>query len=300
MLTKTYVQDWAPESVWVECTPSQFAVDSLFYVQEVGRLVCHDQYYFEHENLHSFLLLFTECGEGRLSRRGEQRSLSPGDLLLTDCMQLHSCRSAQNGPWTFLWLNFNGISAPAYYEQFSHTGTHVLTPSDPAEIGRCLREILQMHRDVEPFAELRSAELITHVLTQVLIDANAAPAARSHIPGFIEEALRDINAHLRDDLTLDHFARTLGVNKYHLQKEFKRHIGMSPNAYVCNARLKMAKSLLLLNDLTVSQVAEQAGFRNIGHFMNMFKRATGMTPGEYRRQGHTGDGAPEPHLGSFQ
>lgn len=288
MLTKTYVQDWSPESVLIERTPSQFAVDSLLYVQEAGQFECYDQYYFEHESLHSFLMLYTERGEGEHYGGGQHHSLRSGDLLFADCMTLHSCQSAQNGPWSFLWVNFNGVNAPAYYEQFTKAGAHVISPSVPNEIQRCLHELIQVNQSEDPFAELISSDLITHLLTLVLMDAKAAPAARSHVPGFIEEALRDINTHLCDDLTLDHFARTLGVNKYHLQKEFKRHVGMSPNAYVCNARINMAKSLLLSNDLTVSHVAEQAGFRNVGHFMNMFKRATGMTPGEYRRHGKTG------------
>lgn len=290
MLTKTYIQDWSPDSVWIECMPSQFAVDSLFYVQEIGRFECLDSYYTEHENIHSFLLLFTEGGTGEYCSEGVTFELGPGDLLFTDCMSLHSYRSLAEGPWNILWMHFNGMSTQAYYEQFMKAGSPVIAPSAPDEIRKTMLDLIQLNTERTKAAELRASELITHLLTRILIDADAVPAARTHMPAFVEEALRDINAHLRDDLTLDHFARTLGVNKYHLQKEFKRHVGVSPNAYVCNARINMAKSLLLSNDLTVSQVADQAGFRNVGHFMNMFKRVTGLTPGEYRRKSTSLDG----------
>lgn len=285
MLTKTYVQDWSPESVWIECTPSRFALDSLFHVQEVGRFRCQDNYYTEHENIHSFLVMFTESGQGELHCRGESYQLTAGDLLFTDCMEWHSYQTTGSGGWDMIWLHFNGVSAQGYYEQYVKAGSPVTKPKDEEDIRTTMLELIKINQSGGKYAELKSGELITHLLTTILIGSDAVPASRTQLPAFVEQALKDINAHLKDDLTLDHFSRTLGVNKYHLQKEFKRYVGMSPNAYVCAARINVAKSLLLSNDLSVSQVAEQAGFRNVGHFMNMFKRATGLTPGEYRRRG---------------
>lgn len=292
MLTKTYVQDWAPDSVWIECTPSQFAMDSLFFVQEIGRFECYEHFYAEHEGMRSFFLVYTEEGTGEYYSDGSFRTLAPGDLMLSDCMDRHMYRTTRNGPWQFFCMHFNGSSACAYYDQFMKATSHVVQPSNPGEIRRTLSELIRICQDGGPYAELHASEQLTHLLTLVLVDAKAAPSSLRHVPAFVEEAVRDIHAHLRDDLTLDNLARTLGVNKYHLQKEFKRYIGMSPNTYVCSARINAAKSLLRSNELTVSQVAEQAGFRNVGHFMNMFKRTTGMTPGEYRRHGVNGLGRP--------
>ena len=47
-------------------------------------------------------------------------------------------------------------------------------------------------------------------------------------------------------------------------------------------RINHAKELLRSTDLTINEVADEVGFHNPGHFINLFKRSLGMTPGMYR------------------
>lgn len=283
MLARTYIHGCTADSVSFERSPSSFALDSLFYVQEIGRTACSDTYYTEHENIHSFLLMLTEFGTGELRTKDGRFPLRAGDLVFTDCMRWHSYGTADSHGWGMAWVHFNGCCARGYYEQFTRLGAPVV-PSVDADLIRDLNSLIEINQRSSKSAELQSSDLIVSVLTRILVKADDLVYSRDRMPAFVEEALREINAHLSDNLTLDHFAHKLGVNKYHLQKEFTRHVGMSPNAYVCTARINVAKSLLVSKELTVSQVAEQAGFRNTGHFMNMFKRSTGLTPGEYRRR----------------
>jgi len=48
-------------------------------------------------------------------------------------------------------------------------------------------------------------------------------------------------------------------------------------------RLSLAKELLELTDLSVSEVALQAGYSCFSYFIHLFKRKEGMTPSRYRK-----------------
>jgi transcriptional regulator GlxA family with amidase domain len=62
-------------------------------------------------------------------------------------------------------------------------------------------------------------------------------------------------------------------------------MGVSPYRWFLNARVKHAQTLLLNGTLPLAEIAVRLGFADQSHFTKAFRRATGTTPGEWRR-GH--------------
>jgi AraC-like DNA-binding protein len=54
--------------------------------------------------------------------------------------------------------------------------------------------------------------------------------------------------------------------------------------YITYIRIQNSINLLVSTDLQIIDICLQSGFNNIGHFNKMFKRFTGITPSEYRKQ----------------
>ncbi len=65
---------------------------------------------------------------------------------------------------------------------------------------------------------------------------------------------------------------------------FKRLTGLSFSEYMLNLRISKAKTLLRLSDASVTVIAEETGFYDVCHFIRSFKKATGSSPSEFRRQ----------------
>ena len=84
-------------------------------------------------------------------------------------------------------------------------------------------------------------------------------------------------------------ARAISINKFYLQKLFKRCLGLSPNEYLIHTRLTRAKQLLRTTAAPISQVALDVSINNIGHFITLFKRYEGITPSAYRRRWYNPD-----------
>ncbi|HIZ22995.1 MAG TPA: helix-turn-helix transcriptional regulator, partial [Candidatus Blautia faecigallinarum] len=86
-----------------------------------------------------------------------------------------------------------------------------------------------------------------------------------------------------ENITLGSLAERFSINKYHLQKQFKRYIGISPNDFLIHTRLTHAKELLRTTDYSINQIAQEIGIMEASNFSRLFKKWENMTPLEYRR-----------------
>ena len=78
-------------------------------------------------------------------------------------------------------------------------------------------------------------------------------------------------------------ARAAGVHPTHLMRVFRRFHGCTLGDYVRQRRIDFACGRLTATDAPLVEVALAAGFCDQSHFTKTFKRATGLTPSEYRK-----------------
>jgi AraC family transcriptional regulator len=67
-----------------------------------------------------------------------------------------------------------------------------------------------------------------------------------------------------------------------MARVFRRHNGCSPGEYLRRIRVRRACRLLADTDRPLSAIAYDTGYADQSHFTRHFKRAMGVTPGEYR------------------
>jgi AraC family transcriptional regulator of adaptative response/methylated-DNA-[protein]-cysteine methyltransferase len=100
----------------------------------------------------------------------------------------------------------------------------------------------------------------------------------------VERARRFIEANAERPLTLSVLAREAGMSAFHLQRTFKRLVGMSPREYQDALRVTAFKSRLRAGD-TVSRATFEAGFGSSSRVYERSDQSLGMTPAVYRRGG---------------
>ncbi len=91
-----------------------------------------------------------------------------------------------------------------------------------------------------------------------------------------------LDIHFCEDVSLESLAARLQINKGYLAKVFKAELGVSVNEYIRDKRIARAKQMLRQPDARVGELVEWLGFHNPQTFYNLFKRATGMSPSEYK------------------
>lgn len=100
----------------------------------------------------------------------------------------------------------------------------------------------------------------------------------------VRQILVTIDASISSDLSLKRFANELFLNTSYLSSLFKKETGMTLTDYVNQNRINTAKRLLKSTTLSIQSVATAVGIPDIHYFTRLFRRETGFSPREYRKQ----------------
>ena len=98
-----------------------------------------------------------------------------------------------------------------------------------------------------------------------------------------EEIIQFINANYDKNLSLDYIADQFYISKYYLSHLFKEKSGFTVIEYINNKRIMEAQGLLNNSNYNITDIAYRVGFNNSTHFWRTFKKATGLTPSEFRK-----------------
>jgi AraC family transcriptional regulator len=89
--------------------------------------------------------------------------------------------------------------------------------------------------------------------------------------------------HADQRVPLSSLARRSGLSAFHFLRLFTRVLGVTPHQYLVSARLRRAARLLADPERQVTDVAFEAGFGDLSHFVRTFRRAAGVSPSRFRR-----------------
>ena len=101
---------------------------------------------------------------------------------------------------------------------------------------------------------------------------------------FVSQVRSFVTGQLSDPgLCRQNIADALHMNPDYLSHVFHREFGKKLTDYITEARIDQAKYLLGGTNLPVEEVAEKVGLPNISYFYRQFKKYTGMTPQQFRK-----------------
>lgn len=114
--------------------------------------------------------------------------------------------------------------------------------------------------------------------------ARHVPAESEAQPYVVKETLRFIEAHVEEAFNVKDLAARLRCHPDSLSRRFKQHMGVELAGYIRQARVDRARELLRQPGVSIDDAAERSGFSDRIHFTKVFRRVTGMTPGQFQRQ----------------
>ncbi|HZT58317.1 MAG TPA: AraC family transcriptional regulator [Pyrinomonadaceae bacterium] len=148
--------------------------------------------------------------------------------------------------------------------------------------------------------ELKAADAVSPLLVEglmleivALAARDCAEEARGDAPRWLRRARDYLHAHFQEQVSLRHLAGVAGVHPAHLSRMFRRHYRRAVGDYVRGLRLDEGARELCDPEKTFAEIACALGFYDQSHFANAFKRHTGMTPAEFRRE-HARSSRPTP------
>lgn len=100
----------------------------------------------------------------------------------------------------------------------------------------------------------------------------------------IRDAIAWMDKHLAHPVAIDELASAMHVSYRTLNRRFVETTGMTPLAYLQALKIERAKELLEVSRADFETITEKVGYGDASSFRRLFKRATGLSPVQYRRQ----------------
>ncbi|MBN9382485.1 MAG: helix-turn-helix transcriptional regulator [Chitinophagaceae bacterium] len=104
------------------------------------------------------------------------------------------------------------------------------------------------------------------------------------MPSKILESISHIRQNLKNHLTVSTLAKKANLHQDYFSRLFLRYTGERPLNYIHVKRIERAQYLIATTRLSYTQIAEATGFESLPYFTKIFKKVTGLTPGEYRKR----------------
>ncbi len=100
----------------------------------------------------------------------------------------------------------------------------------------------------------------------------------------IDRIIKYMENNFEQEITLEILAKQFFVSKYEISRMFTKNVGISFVEYLTRIRIENSKKLLQDTSLSITRISEMAGFHSSSNFARVFKKATGISPVQYRRE----------------
>ena len=157
---------------------------------------------------------------------------------------------------------------------------YILKPAETEEVEECLRKAVKKIRKTREPASVKREKTepsVSWTAEKIIGDSPKTKDA-------VELAEFYIIQHLTENLSLEEVAAEACVSPTHLTRLFKKRYQMGVVDFVTEKKMALAEELMKQENLTVSYIASKLGYSNYSYFTKVFKKYTGKTPTEYKKE----------------
>ncbi|MCS2156406.1 AraC family transcriptional regulator [Scandinavium sp. H11S7] len=249
-------------------------LQARYYKQRFARHV-HD----------TFCIGVIDQGAQRFYRSGAEHVAPRGDIIIVNADDVHTGSSELEHGWAYRAIYpppdmLNNIlrqvpDGKDFIPWFPDAVIH-----DPGLSEQLLLTFSMLDKEGN---NLLKETLLLSSLTLLSVRYSRTRKAPPELPAATQRILRAkdfMDSCPEEEHTLTRLAELAGLSHWHFLRQFKVLTGMTPHAYLIQARLRKARTLLH-QGLTILDTSIICGFTDQSHFHRHFKNSIGLTPGEF-------------------
>lgn len=173
---------------------------------------------------------------------------------------------------------FDGI-----YEQIFFS----FLPEGQKKIKEIFEDMVTEYEKEKPYREFILQGMLFRLLLTVWeekLPVKGESAVKMPLTPPIVEAISYIEKCYYSNPSLEETAKVAGFSPAYFSRLFHTQMGKSYSEYLCNVKLHHASILLVQTDKSVMEIAQETGFCHGNYLNELFKKKTGMTPGQFRKR----------------
>lgn len=222
----------------------------------------------------------------------------PGDIMIIPPGELHALKAPETGSRFVYLFDLSALSrlhSFASIQPLLSSPIHLTRGAYPRIYDDAYQLLVQARNEYftqNEFAELTIYSLLlsffvklgTNHMNNIPLFSNSKIHKQKEYSDKFNTVMDYIDTHYMENLNLNDIADSIGFSKYHFSRLFKQYTNYTLCTYICHRRIKIAEELLEQPDLSITEVALQAGFPSISTFNRLFKQTKGCSPSEYREK----------------
>lgn len=118
---------------------------------------------------------------------------------------------------------------------------------------------------------------------ELLVEENYLQADNGADFDRFDKIYQYLQTHFAEEITLPEIASHIGLTPPAFCRYFNKRTGTTFVRYLNEIRINHAKKQLIGGNRKIATICFDSGFRNLSHFIDQFKRSTGVVPSEYRK-----------------
>jgi AraC-like DNA-binding protein len=245
--------------------------------------------------------------------------VAPGDMFLWPKDLVRNVITPQGANWLSIGLEATCLGQADILRLLPLPALHLVEPAERAFVQSWLQHIVELRRQIQATPENQRvakyfesvdqvaalpshAQWVNQIVAQrashydVIEESLAravvawcwallAPIDLENVlhhesPQWLQQTLERI--HKQPTVSVHELARATGFSPAQFRRSFHQKMGQAPREYLQRQRINVARHLLETTDLPIAAVAAQLGFASVPHFVQLWKRSSGLSPLQYR------------------
>ena len=238
-------------------------------------------------------LFYVINGQGAFLAEGSEFPVKQNDMVIINPHVQHTEKSLPGAPLNYIVLGIEGLSFSFGRLATARAGVSSQPTPDTVYKHNMSKTNVYSYLNImleEITEQQEDYEAVCQNLLEVLLICILRSGSLSVVPDNSRLLNREctqiknyLDANYSEDITLDTLSALTHMNKYYLAHTFTKYMGLSPINYLLQKRIQEGKSLLESTSYSIAQISDLLGFSSQSYFSQAFRKATGMTPMQYRK-----------------
>lgn len=268
-------------------TPSEDFLNASIYITWAGHRCCLPTHSVGPRFLDTYKMVFVISGRGYLKLGGHRpEQINAGDMFVLHPKEKHHYYADAENPWELMWISFNGTLAETLLQNVGiNKNTHILQNILTHSIQRTVQTIINALGDTEDTHRLCATGQL-YMLFAYLKQTTEVHQKRSEAlkqDSCVWRAIRFIEQNYYLDINVDMLCEHVNYSRSYLSRTFKTETDMTIPEYINRIRVQNAITLLKTSQMPVKEISVSVGMKDSFYFSKLFKKITGETPREYRK-----------------
>lgn len=233
-----------------------------------------------------YQILYVASGKAHFYFNGVEQIVTAGNMVLYRPKEEQRYYYYGVDQTEVYWVHFTGGNVKNILRKYGIADdVHVIHTGTSLEYKRIFLQLIQELKLCKEDYEELLVNHLQHLLILLHRTINNKPRGKNHmLMQEMDSAVRYFHENYHKPISIEEFATEHHMSVSWFIRNFKEYTESTPAQYLLSLRISNAQTLLETTNYNVTEIAEIVGYDNPLYFSRIFKKQSGMSPSEFRKQ----------------